>query len=100
MPVYLPWSPRRIPNQSAWGRQGRSIILLAHHTHAPTESISILGRYGSGLLLNYKFSGVESGKPRMEARLNGSKGSLRLDFDEGVLYRAEAGSAEEKPVEI
>ncbi len=64
------------------------------------ESISIMGRYGSGLLLNYHFSGVESGKPRMEARLNGSKGSLRLDFREGVLYRAEAGSAEEKAVEI
>ncbi len=64
------------------------------------ESISILGRYGTGLLLNYHFSGVESGKPRMEARLNGSKGSLRIDFREGVLYQAEAGSAEEKPVEI
>lgn len=64
------------------------------------ESVNVLGQYGSGLQLHYRFSGVESGKPRMGARINGSKGSLRLDLLEDALYLAKAGSAEEKLVEI
>ena len=44
------------------------------------DSISILGRFEkSGARLIYHFSGVESGKARMEFRLNGSKGALRFD---------------------
>ena len=43
------------------------------------DSLSILGRFAqSGARLVYHFSGVESGKPRMEFRLNGSKGRYGL----------------------
>jgi len=65
------------------------------------DSISILGRFaGSGARLVYHFSGVESGKPRMEFRLNGSKGALRFDAFESRLLYAEAGSSEEKKITL
>ncbi len=64
------------------------------------DSISVFGQYATGARMVYHFSGVESGKPRMEIRVNGSKGSLRLDFPEDALYLSKAGSTEEKPVSI
>lgn len=65
------------------------------------DSISILGRFGnSGARMMYHFSGVESGKPRMEFRLNGSKGALRLDAFQSQLMFAEAGSEEEKKITL
>jgi predicted dehydrogenase len=64
------------------------------------ESISILGRFGgSGARLVYHFSGVESGRPVMEIRLNGDKGGFRFDAVAGRLFHAPAGSAEEEVVE-
>lgn len=65
------------------------------------DSISILGRFSkSGARMIYHFSGVESGKPRMEFRLNGSKGALRFDAFQSQLFFAEAGSTEEKKITL
>lgn len=65
------------------------------------DSITILGKFGQcGARLIYHFSGVESGKPRMEFRLNGSKGALRFDAFQSQLLFAEAGSTEEKRITL
>ena len=65
------------------------------------DSVSILGRFGkSGARLVYHFSGLESGKNRMEFRLNGSKGALRFDAFQSQLLFAEAGSTEEKKITL
>lgn len=63
------------------------------------DSLSVLGRFAkSGARLVYHFSGVESGEPRMEFRLNGSKGALRFDAAEVALLYANAGEEEEKKI--
>lgn len=68
---------------------------------AISDSISILGQFAeSGARLVYHFSAVESGEPRMEFRLNGSKGSLRFDAAQSRLLFAEAGSAEERKITL
>lgn len=65
------------------------------------DSLSILGRFGQcGARLVYHFSGTESGKPRMEFRLNGSKGALRFDAYNKILYFAQAGATEEKKITL
>lgn len=64
------------------------------------DAISITGRFASGARLDYTFSGVESGLPRNEARLHGSKGSLRIHLMQDELHYAKAGSSEETAVEI
>ncbi|HAV12904.1 MAG TPA: gfo/Idh/MocA family oxidoreductase [Opitutae bacterium] len=65
------------------------------------DSVSILGRFQkSGARLVYHFSGVESGKPRMEFRINGSKGALRFDVFDTELLFSEAGSEEEKKITL
>ena len=65
------------------------------------DSLSVLGRLGqSGARLVYHFSSVESGKPRMEFRLNGSKGALRFDAFQSKLFYSEAGSTEEKKITL
>lgn len=65
------------------------------------DSLSILGQFArSGARMVYHFSGVESGKPVMEFRLNGTKGALRFDALESVLHFAEAGSPEERKITI
>lgn len=65
------------------------------------DSLSILGRFAkSGARLVYHFSGVESGKPRMEFRLNGSKGALRFDAFQPALLFAKAGETEEKKITL
>lgn len=65
------------------------------------DSLTILGRFGqSGARMVYHFSGVESGKPRMEFRLNGSKGALRFDANQTQLLFSEAGSQEEKKITL
>jgi predicted dehydrogenase len=70
-----------------------------HHVRVP-ETVTVMGEYaGHGRLL-YHFSGLESGAPVMEYRLNGSKGSLRLDLLEGRLLFAEAGETEETIITI
>jgi len=61
------------------------------------DSISISGRFARhGARLIYHFSGVESGKPRMEFRINGSKGALRFDAFQAMLLFAKAGETDEK----
>ncbi|WP_269522131.1 Gfo/Idh/MocA family protein [Coraliomargarita parva] len=65
------------------------------------DSLSIFGRFGRhGARMIYHFSGVESGKPRMEFRLNGSKGALRFDATEMQLLYAAAGESEEKKITL
>jgi len=65
------------------------------------DSLSILGRFAkSGARMVYHFSGVESGKPRMEFRLNGSKGALRFDAFHTSLLFAKAGETEEKKITL
>lgn len=68
---------------------------------AVPDSLSVLGRFAeSGARMVYHFSGVESGKPRMEFRLNGSEGSLRFDAQQTQLLFAKAGSQEEKKITL
>jgi predicted dehydrogenase len=65
------------------------------------DSVSILGRFAkSGARMIYHFSGVESGRPRMEFRLNGSKGALRFDAVHTSLLYAKAGETEEKKITL
>ncbi len=65
------------------------------------DSVSILGRFAqSGARMVYHFSGVESGKPRMEFRLNGSKGALRFDAFQSILLYAAAGSTKERKITL
>jgi predicted dehydrogenase len=65
------------------------------------DSLSVLGRFAkTGARMIYHFSGVESGKPRMEFRLNGSKGALRFDAYQKQLLFAKAGSEEEKKITL
>jgi predicted dehydrogenase len=65
------------------------------------DSVSIFGRFSkSGARLVYHFSGVESGKPRMEFRLNGTRGALRFDATRGRLLFAEAGQTEETKITL
>lgn len=52
------------------------------------ESVTVLGRYARGARLVAHFSGLEAGTPRNEFRLNGSRGSLRLDLAQGALWQA------------
>ncbi len=70
-----------------------------HHVRIP-ESLSVFGAFADHSRLIYHFSGVESGQPVMEFRLNGSKGSLRLDLVQGTLLFAEAGETEESVITI
>lgn len=64
------------------------------------ESLTVLGDYADGGRLIGHFSGVESGKPRNEVRLNGSKGSLRIDFSDKTLHHSNTGQTDESEVEI
>ncbi|MGB0416799.1 MAG: Gfo/Idh/MocA family protein [Coraliomargarita sp.] len=65
------------------------------------DSLSIVGRFAkSGARMLYHFSGVESGKSRMEFRLNGSKGALRFDAFQKQLLFAEAGATEESKITL
>ncbi|MGB0334782.1 MAG: Gfo/Idh/MocA family protein [Opitutales bacterium] len=65
------------------------------------DSLDVLGRFSkSGARMIYHFSGVESGKPRMEFRINGSRGALRFDAAHTSLMFAPAGSTEEKKITL
>jgi len=76
------------------------------------ESISMVALYPDESRLVGHFSGIENGTPRNEIRLNGSKGSLRLDFGNeilwkrqnfstgGMLWRSSVGSPDEIEVAI
>lgn len=65
------------------------------------DSLSVVGRLArSGARLVYHFSGVESGQPSMEFRINGTRGALRFDAAQSQLFRAEAGSLEETPIAL
>lgn len=71
------------------------------HTVELPESLSVVGRFSeTGARMIYHFSGVESGKPRMEFRLNGSKGALRFDAFQKQLFFAEAGSSQERKITL
>jgi predicted dehydrogenase len=63
------------------------------------DSLHILGTAGDGAVLNYHFSGVETGPGRNEIRLVGSKGALRVDVGNGRLYQS-TDSGKESAVSI
>lgn len=52
------------------------------------ETLSMVADYDSGIRLTGSMSGLEIGAARDEMVVNGSQGSLRLDLQEGVLYRS------------
>ena len=64
------------------------------------ESLSFVALYPNETRLIGHFSGVENGHPRNEIRLNGSKGSLRLDLSNGVLWLSEVGSSDEREISV
>ncbi len=64
------------------------------------DSVTVLGDYVDGARLVAHFSGVENGPPRNEIRLNGSNGSLRIDFSTRRLYRSTTGAMEETEVPV
>ncbi len=63
------------------------------------DSLSVFGRFAQGgARLIYHFSGVESGKPCMAFRLNGTRCALHLDPVQGGLLFAKAGSSQVRPI--
>lgn len=64
------------------------------------ESISFIGIYSDETRLIGHFSGIENGAPRNEIRLNGSKGSLRMDFSAETLWLSRAGRSDEIEVTV
>lgn len=58
------------------------------------DCLHILGSAGDNAVLNYHFSGVESGPARNEIRLVGSKGALRLDVGNARLFQSDASGNE------
>lgn len=58
------------------------------------ESLSVLGRYANGARLVMHLSGLETSAPRNEIRLNGSKGSLRLEVAGSRLHWCPLGGKE------
>lgn len=100
---------RWVEDEPAWLLADAAIFqpqrCYAGHSQ-PTEvgipdSISILGRFAaSGARLVYHFSALESGKPRMEFRLNGSKGALRFDAVQSQLLFAAAGKTDERKITL
>jgi len=60
------------------------------------DTVSVLGGMGERALLNYHFSGVDSGPGCNEIRLVGEKAALRIDVGAGELYLSETGSAWER----
>lgn len=80
------------PERTHWESGRRVPVVLPDCLH-------VLARMGDRTLLNYHFSGVESGPPRNEIRLVGASGSLRVDVGRGQLYLSDHDKAE-RPVEI
>jgi predicted dehydrogenase len=65
------------------------------------DSLSVFGRFARDRMrFIYHFSGLESGRPRMEFRVNGSMGALRFDAAQKQLWYAKAGETEEKRLTI
>jgi predicted dehydrogenase len=50
------------------------------------DCVHVLGRLERGTLLNYHFSGIETGPGRNEIKLVGSEATLRMNVGEGKLY--------------
>ena len=97
------WFPEPI---SVLGAVGRTWVTERVHWERgePTrvelpDSLHIHAQLGKAVVLNYHFSGVETGPERNQIRLNGSTGALRLDIGAKVLYRAGRDGAE-KEVEV
>jgi predicted dehydrogenase len=63
------------------------------------DSLTVVGRYPSGARMLYALSGVQSGRPVTELRLNGSRSCLRFDAASEKLFRTPVGG-EERPVDI
>lgn len=61
------------------------------------DCLHVHGQMEGGTLLNYHFSGIESGPERNGIRLNGSRGTLRVDVGAGKLYR---GNKDKGEIEI
>jgi len=88
---------------SVLGAVGRTWMTERMHweTGQPTrvelpESLHILARLGEEVLLNYHFSGIESGPERNQIRLNGSAGALRVDVAGNALYQTGSNGGEEE----
>jgi predicted dehydrogenase len=65
------------------------------------DSLSVVGRFSRDRMrFIYHFSGLESGRPRMEFRINGSQGALRFDAARKELWYASAGETAEKRLTI
>lgn len=58
------------------------------------ESLTALGHYANGARLVMHLSGLEASAPRNEIRINGSKGSLRLEVAGSRLYWCPLGGNE------
>lgn len=58
------------------------------------ESLTVLGRYAEGARLVMHLSGLETASPRAEIRINGSKGSLRLEIAGARLHWCPIGGSE------
>lgn len=60
------------------------------------DCLHVIGEMEGGAVLNYHFSGIDSGSGQNEIRIVGSKGSLRVDVASARLYQTLAGSSEEE----
>lgn len=80
---------------------------LIHHRHRRDaagvlrevlipDRVTVLGRYADGASLSLHCSGLETGAPRNEIRVNGTLGGLRVDFSTNRLYFAARGQPEQE----
>lgn len=60
------------------------------------DSVTVMAGYPNGLALTAHVTGVTSGHPTSEIRVDGDRGSLRMDFLTQTLYFSQAGSSEEQ----
>lgn len=91
---------------SVLGAVGRTWVSERVHweTGRPTrvelpDCLHIHARLGEEVVLNYHFSGIETGPERNQIRLNGSAGALRVDVGANTLYQT-GGNGVEEAVEV
>ncbi|MFY8215340.1 MAG: Gfo/Idh/MocA family protein [Chthoniobacterales bacterium] len=59
------------------------------------DSVTVLGHYSSGTALVAHVTTIASGRPISEIRLDGAKGTLRMDFLKDALFLSDTGAGDE-----
>jgi len=75
-----------IPERTHWESGERVPVRIP-------DSLHILGRMGEQALLNYHFSGIDTGPGENEIRLVGESATLRIDVGKGRLFMCKPGGS-------